>query len=102
MELLKKHGYDTKFFMHAVRLLTSAIEILSTGNFCTFRPNREFLTECRNGKHSFDEALEIIEHYDNELQQAYEKSELPQTPDYGRINQMLIDINLEALRGGKI
>src|SRR5690606_37170348 len=42
-DLIQKYGYDTKFAMHSVRLLTSAIEILETGDFSTYRPNRQEL-----------------------------------------------------------
>jgi uncharacterized protein len=96
-DLIDKHGYDTKFFMHSVRLLTSAIEILETGDFSTYRPNRQFLLDCRNGKYSFEEALKIVEYYDNELKVAIEKSELPSKPNYKKINQLLIEINKEGL-----
>lgn len=96
-DLIDKHGYDTKFFMHSVRLLTSAIEILETGDFSTYRPNRQFLLDCRNGKYSFEEALEIVEYYDNKLKVAIEKSELPSKPNYKKINQLLIEINKEGL-----
>ncbi|WCF11628.1 nucleotidyltransferase domain-containing protein (plasmid) [Paenibacillus thiaminolyticus] len=97
-ELIEQYGYDTKFFMHAVRLLTSAIEILETGEFSTFRPDREFLLKCRNGRFSFQEALEMIEMYDKQLCSAFEKSSLPKAPDYQKINALLIEINKEALQ----
>lgn len=96
-DLIDKHGYDTKFFMHSVRLLTSAIEILETGDFSTYRPNRQFLLDCRNGEYNFEEALEIVEYYDNKLKAAIEKSELPSKPNYKKINQLLIEINKEGL-----
>lgn len=96
-DLIERYGYDTKFFMHAVRLLTSAIEILTTGDFSTYRPNREFLLECRNGRYTFDQAIRIVEELDREMQDAYERSPLPDLPDYDRINDMLIDINERAL-----
>lgn len=96
-ELVKEFGYDTKFFLHGIRLLTSAIEILETGDFNTRRPNRDLLMDCRNGKYSLNEALEMIEHYDELLKKAYIKSELPNTPNYDKINNMLIEINESSL-----
>ncbi|MFS0643775.1 DNA polymerase beta superfamily protein [Siminovitchia sp. 179-K 8D1 HS] len=96
-DLIDSYGYDTKFFAHSIRLLTSAIEILETGDFSTFRPNRQLLLDCRNGKYSFEEALEMVEMYDNELKVTLEKSELPKTPDYHKINSLLIEINKEGL-----
>jgi len=96
-DLIEKFGYDTKFFMHSIRLLTSAIEILETGDYSTFRSNRKLLLDCRNGKYSFEEALEMIDMYDNQLKLALEKSQLPETPDYKKINQLLIEINRQGI-----
>ncbi|WP_028777215.1 nucleotidyltransferase domain-containing protein [Shimazuella kribbensis] len=96
-DLVDAYGYDTKFFMHSIRLLTSAIEILETGDFSTFRSNRQLLLDCRNGKYSLKDALEMIEMYDNQLNVALEKSKLPKTPDYQKINELLMDINKKAL-----
>ncbi|MED1125159.1 DNA polymerase beta superfamily protein [Bacillus atrophaeus] len=95
--LISTYGYDTKFFMHSVRLLTSAIEILETGDYSTYRGNREMLLNCRNGRYTFTEAMEMIEEYDNQLKVAVEKSHLPKTPDYNKINQMLMEINRSGL-----
>lgn len=96
-DLVEKFQYDTKFFMHSVRLLTSAIEILETGSYSTYRPNRQLLLDCRNGKYTFEEALEMVEMYDAQLKSALENSPLPKTPDYQRINDLLIQINREGL-----
>ncbi|MFP7252950.1 nucleotidyltransferase domain-containing protein [Terribacillus goriensis] len=96
-DLIDLYGYDTKFFMHSVRLLTSAIEILETGDFSTFRPNRSFLLDCRKGAYTFGEAVELIELLDNDLKRAAEHSILPEKPDYHAINQLLIRINSAAI-----
>lgn len=96
--LIEQFGYDTKDYMHCVRLLTSAIEILETGDFSTYRPNRSFLMACRKGEHTFEEAMANIEKYDAQLKKAYEESTLPKTPDYEKVNDLLIQINMEGLR----
>lgn len=96
-DLIEKFGYNTKLFMHIIRLLTSAIEILETGDFSTYRPNRNLLLDCRNGKYSFAEALEMIEMYDNHLKEALEKSTLPKNPEYQAVNELLIEINRQGL-----
>lgn len=96
-DLIEEFGFDTKFFMHTIRLLTSAIEILETGDFSTYRTNRHLLLDCRNGKYNFEEALEMVEMYDNQLKGSLEKSSLPKTPDYRRINKLLIEINRQGL-----
>lgn len=97
VELIEAFGYDTKFFAHAIRLLTSGIEVLETGDFSTYRPNRELLLDCRGGKYSFEEALEMIDMYDEQLKVALENTELPKKPDYEKVNELLIEINREGL-----
>lgn len=99
-DLIEKFGYDTKFFMHSVRLLTSAIEILETCDFSTLRPNRKLLLDCRNGAYTFEEALEMIEDLDNNLKQISKRSPLPDKPDYRKVNNLLIEINQKATREG--
>lgn len=102
-EIVKKYGYDTKYFMHAVRLLTSAIEILETGDYTTYRPNREFLIECRNGSFTLEEAITIVEKLDERLEKLYEVSrKIPNKPDYNKINKLLIEINEQALNKSKL
>lgn len=96
-DLIEKYGYDTKFFMHSVRLLTSAIEILDTGDYSTYRTNRDFLLECRNGKYTLEEALWMIEDYDVRLNESFNRSELPEEPDFEAVNNLLIKINREGL-----
>lgn len=96
-DLIQKYGYDTKFAMHSVRLLTSAIEILETGDFSTYRPNRQELIDIRNGKYKFHEIVKLIEYLDNVLKTVLEISKLPKTPNYHRINELLIEINREGL-----
>jgi hypothetical protein len=98
VDLIEKYGYDTKFGSHAVRLLTSAIDILETGNFTTYRPNRQELLNIRNGKFTLDELLLYIEKLDREMQEACEKCKvLPELPDYDKINKWLIELNKEAM-----
>lgn len=96
-ELISKYGFDTKFAMHSVRLLTSAIEILDTGDFHTYRPNRQFLLDIRNGKYTFEDILDMISQYDDQLKKVLETSKLPAHPDYQKVDKMLIDINKNGL-----
>ncbi len=97
-DLIKKFGYDTKFYSHAVRLLTSAIEILKTGDFSTYRTNKEELLACRNGRDTLEQAITYIQDLDKELNELYETSNvIPYKPDYNKINMWLIDLNKRAM-----
>jgi predicted nucleotidyltransferase len=99
-DLIDKYGYDTKFASHAVRLMTSAIEILKTGNFSTYRINRKELLDIRNGEYTLEDLLVYIENLDKELNELYETSSIiPYKPDYDKINTWLIDLNKRAILG---
>lgn len=93
-----KLGYETKTAMHVVRTLTSAIEILLTGDFNTYRPNREELVAIRKGKYTYDEMMVEIKRYEEELKLAEGKTTLPLKPDYHKVNEILIGINRIYLR----
>ncbi|ALA07754.1 hypothetical protein BC01_176 [Bacillus phage BC01] len=99
-ELIERYGYDTKNFMQGSRLLISAIEILETGDYSTYRTERAFLLGCRNGEYTLKQALSIIAAHEARLQEAYEKSELPEKPDYDKINDLLVGINQDVLQFG--
>jgi predicted nucleotidyltransferase len=98
VDLIERFGFDTKFAMHAVRLLTSGIEILKTGDFATYRGNRDFLLDIRNGWFTLEQIILIINDLDEELTSAYENCTcLPHSPDYHKINSWLINLNKRAL-----
>src|SRR5699024_7688689 len=90
-------GYDTKSFMHSVRLYQVLFDILEDGTFTTYRPNNEFLKELRLGAYTKDEAEQYLEELEAELQTKYEKSVLPSKVDYDKVNKLLIDINKAGL-----
>ncbi|UNY39874.1 nucleotidyltransferase [Bacillus phage vB_BauM_KLEB27-3] len=96
-DLIEMYGYDTKFFMHCIRLLTSAIEILETCDYSTYRPNRQLLLDCRSGKFTFDQALEMIVSYEQDLKNAALSSTIPNEPSFNDINNLLIEIIEESL-----
>lgn len=97
-DLVDQFGYDTKFFYHAVRLLLSAIEILETYDYSTYRgKDIPLLLECRNGHYSFDQAVDIVTELDNKLRITYENTKLPDEPDRDLVNRLLIELNSSAL-----
>lgn len=98
MKTIQGESYDTKLFMHTIRLLTSAIEILLTGDFQTYRTNRKELLAARLGMFSLSEALSLIDQYDEKLTTAFEQSKLPNEPDKSMINDLLIQLNLQGMQ----
>ena len=58
-ELEAKHGYDTKYAMHVIRLYGEAKELMETGRITLPRPNRDELIEMRKGNYSLREIQEL-------------------------------------------
>lgn len=93
-DLWTKYGYDTKFAMHLLRLLTEGIELLTTGRIEFPLRNREFLLDVRAGKFSKEEVLVFAEELEAELKVV--KAVVPDHPDFHRINQLLMDMVEES------
>lgn len=89
-----EHGknYDAKNMMHTIRLLNMCEEIGLEGKLNVRRLDREHLLNIKNGKFQYDELLKIAENKISLIDQTYENSNLPDTPDYKKLNNYLIQI----------
>lgn len=99
MAAREKFGYDIKAGSHLIRLVSEGIEVLETGNLSVYRPERELLTDIKIGKYTFDEVMEMYRELDARLLIAYEKSELPEKPNFHKINKYIIELTKDYLRG---
>ncbi len=90
------HGqqYDAKNMMHTFRLLDMAEEILRDGVVQVRRPNRAALLDIRRGAHTYDALMEQAAAKMERIQQAYQRSPLPDQPNHAAIEQALIDIRM--------
>ncbi len=86
----QSHGknYDAKNMMHVFRLLEMACEIGREQKINVKRPNREFLLSIKTGKYEYEELLEMSDRLQEEMEIAFEKSSLPNTPNREYINEM--------------
>ena len=86
----QSHGknYDAKNMMHVFRLLEMACEIGKTGQVNVRRPNRDFLLNIKSGKYEYEELLEMAELRRAEMEHAFERSTLPDKPDFAAINEL--------------
>lgn len=93
----KQHGkdYDSKNMMHTIRLLQVTEEILKTGELRVNRPNREELLAIRSGKFDYSELLAESEMWIQKIDLAYQQSRLPESVDYQKLENILIDIRNE-------
>lgn len=97
-DTIDTYGYDTKFYMHAVRLLTSAIDILINQTFVVKHPQAEMLKEIRAGKHDLNQAIENIDHLNDQLIMAHSRSKLPEKPDWPFMNDKLVKITTQFIK----
>jgi predicted nucleotidyltransferase len=96
--LEEKYGYDCKHAMHLIRLLRMGIEILTEGKVCVLRNDRQELLDIRNGKWEYDKLVNYAEELQEDVTKAYEKSTLPKTPNYNKINELLQKITEDFLK----
>jgi predicted nucleotidyltransferase len=93
-ELEDKHGYDTKYAMHVIRLYGEARELMERGLITLPRPNRDELIEIRKGKYSLTEIRQLGEQLESEALAAQAKSTLPDEVDREAISRLLADAHL--------
>jgi len=88
------HGknYDAKNMMHTFRLLNMAEEIALHREVIVKRNDRQFLLQVRNGEFEFDKLMQMVEVKMEEVKLAYDKSELPDSPDIQIAENILVQI----------
>lgn len=94
----KQVSTTQKCYMHAVRMFEGAIEILNTGHLTVKLPDAERFVGYRNGCDPFNVAIKRLELLDMQLLTAYQESELPEEPNYKRVNDFLVELNEQHLR----
>lgn len=90
--LEEKYGYDCKHGMHLIRLLRMGVEILTEGKVNVLRTDREELLDIRNGKWEYDKLVDYAEKLQDDVALIYDKSDLPRSVDYNKINKLLQEI----------
>lgn len=86
--------FDRKNVAHAVRLMHMGLEIAQGKGFNVDRTNidRDFIMNIRLGNTSYDEIIEYLDSKKSEMEEAMEKSTLPENIDVDFVNDLLIDI----------
>lgn len=85
-------GYDAKNMMHTFRLLNMAEEIAVDHQVTVKRNDRDFLLSIRNGEFEFDELMLMVDDKMEKIKESYRKSSLPDKPDPGKAESLLIQI----------
>lgn len=95
-----EHGknYDAKNMMHTFRLLNMAEEIAKEGRVNVRRFDRDFLLKIRSGAYSYEELVELANEKIYQIDELYEKSNLPEQPNFQKAEEVLIEMR-EVLYG---
>lgn len=89
-DLVEKFGYDTKFAMHLVRLMSEAEQILIEGDLDITR-NREQLKAIRRGEWTIEQIKRHFEDKERALENLYNNTALPHRPDEAKIKKILTE-----------
>ena len=90
-ELVREHGYDTKFAMHALRLGMQGIELLTTGRISlpVPEPDRTYLRSVRRGEMPLPDVLAAITDAEARLTALRTSSSVPAEPDRAWVDDWL-------------
>ena len=89
-ELWETFGYDTKAFMHLLRLLNEGSELLTKGKLEFPVKDRQFLLNVRRGKYELEFLQEEVEKRFNEFKEM--KTDLPEKANIEKIEELLIEV----------
>ena len=100
-ELVEKHGFDTKFAAHMVRLGFQGVELLETGRITLPMPGveRAIVREIRMGRVPMADALRAAEDLEARLRALTETSPLRAEPDRDTADAWLISAYQRAWKG---
>jgi uncharacterized protein len=91
-EEIRKYGYSPKNAMNMLRLMEQGVELLETGQIKFPRPNAGDLLKIKRGEVSLQTIERKYAELEKKLDDAYEKSTLPEKPDWDKINKLMTGI----------
>ena len=89
VSLLTKHGYDTKFGSHLLRLMLEGIELLKTGRIEFPLKERQLILDVKLGKYKMTEVLKMAEDLENQVEDMAVLTELLRKPRYNEVQDMV-------------
>jgi len=87
-KLVDKFGYDVKNAAHCIRLLRMGIEFLNEGILYVHREDAEQLKEIKTGEWELSRVIDEAERLFRRAEEAYDRTTLPNTPDYKAANKL--------------
>ena len=100
-----EHGKIAKHMMHLIRLYLMCFDILEKHEINTYRKDDiPLLMDIRSGKYlnkknqPIPEFYEMVSDLEKRLEYAKENTDLPEKPDYKRINEFVMSVNERIVR----
>lgn len=87
---IEKYGMDCKYAYHCIRLSLELEQLLSTGDMDIQR-DREIYKSIRRGDWTLEQVESFVEKKGVHLTELYEKTKLPESPDWNRLQKLLLD-----------
>lgn len=101
-----EHDKLGKHMMHLVRLYLMCFDILEKREINTYREKEhDFLMDIRNGKYLDENKqplpvfFDIVTDLEKRLEYDKKNTDLPDNPNYKRINEFVMDVNERVVRG---
>lgn len=91
---VKNHGQkiDGKNMLHCMRLIDEAQEIATQKTINVRRPNADYLISIRKGEVDLEEILQKAESGVKQIDEAFEKSNLPKEADPKKVDELLREV----------
>jgi len=100
-KLVEKFGYDAKNASHLIRLLTMCIEILEGGVVIPYREtDSHTFIDIKQGKWGLDRVKEYADYLFEVAKTSRNHTDLPDEPDYKKVEEFLMDALYTYLRRG--
>ncbi len=100
-----EHNKLGKHMMHLIRLYMMCLDILEHEKIVTYREKEhDLLMDIRNGKfldedrQPIPEFYEMVDDYEKKLEYAKNNTNLPDNPDYKRINEFVASVNERVVK----
>lgn len=100
------HNKLRKHMMHLIRLYMMCLDILEKEQIITYREaEHNLLMDIRNGKYlnnndkPIPEFYEMIDDYEKKLNYAKLNTNLPDNPDFKKINEFVMSVNEKVVKG---
>ena len=92
--------------MHLIRLYMMCLDILEKEQIVTYREaEHDLLMDIRNGKYldgndqPIPDFYEMVDEYEKKLDYAKLNTNLPDNPDYKKINDFVMSVNERVVKG---